>query len=208
MAAPPEVTLKALDGTYTMVPFFPRGSRITPLTPVRPQNKTLSDDPDPMLTLQGVGWLVRKAIGLATVTLEVKEYVDDEGKTHIDIGQTVTGGINASPEHRTLDWTVRAHKDGVFGNLEGKSRWATLTHVKADGTWDEAEWLCEDWEGSADEDHVQSFVENKESGWTAHQIWGFQTVNGERYYSRKVVVNKGGEIVKARYVYDFHGKKD
>lgn len=54
-----------------------------------------------MLTLQGVGWFTRKAIGLATVTLDIEQYEGlaegapetDAPVTHVDIKQTATGGI-------------------------------------------------------------------------------------------------------------------
>ena len=54
-----------------------------------------------MLTLQGVGWFTRKAIGLATVTLDIEQYqAPPEGSpdtdapvTHVDVKQTATGGI-------------------------------------------------------------------------------------------------------------------
>lgn len=64
---------------------------------------------------------MRKAIALATVYLAVKEYVDDDGQTHIDIEQTATGGIKGTSEKRTLNWKVPEgnHKDGIFGEVEG-----------------------------------------------------------------------------------------
>lgn len=55
--------------------------------------------------LQGIGWFKRRAISLATITLDIKQYRDDEGVEHIDIEQTATGGIKGTTENRTLDWT-------------------------------------------------------------------------------------------------------
>lgn len=57
-----------------------------------------------MLTLQGVGWLKRKAIGLATVTMDITQYQappeggadTDAPVTHVDIAQTATGGIKGA----------------------------------------------------------------------------------------------------------------
>ena len=40
-----------------------------PLTLTGFQNKTISDDVDALLALQGIGWLTRKAIALATVVV-------------------------------------------------------------------------------------------------------------------------------------------
>jgi hypothetical protein len=80
MAAPAEVTLKDLSGQWVMVSnslarphlWAYRLIRLTYL-----QNKTLSDDPDDVLALQGMGWMTRKAISIATVTLHTKQYTDD-----------------------------------------------------------------------------------------------------------------------------------
>jgi hypothetical protein len=69
------------------------------------QNHTLSDSVDKILTLQGISWVTRKIINNATITLDIKHYKDDEGAEHIDIIQTLTGGITSSPEYRTLTWT-------------------------------------------------------------------------------------------------------
>jgi hypothetical protein len=47
------------------------------------QSKKLGDDSDIALQIQGIGWLTRKAIGLATVTLHVKQYDDENGEANI-----------------------------------------------------------------------------------------------------------------------------
>ena len=38
------------------------------------QNKTLSNPSDPLLAIQGMGWLTRKAIGMATVTVRLTNH--------------------------------------------------------------------------------------------------------------------------------------
>jgi len=40
------------------------------------------------------------------------------------------------------------------------------------------------------------------------QIWGFEMVNGERRYTRRVAVAKDGKYELARFVYDFIGPKE
>ncbi|KAM3081111.1 hypothetical protein ACMFMF_003025 [Clarireedia jacksonii] len=188
MAAGPEVTLKDMSGDWVM-------------------NKTLSDDADPVLALQGIGWWTRKAISLATVTIHAKQYSDENGITHIDIEQTATGGIKGTTELRTLDWQQRSHEDHLFGKLIGQSRWLTLDDV-------EDEYLKDGWEendgensGPNGERHVQSYVVNEEKGWSANQIWGFAIVDEKRYYTRRIVVKKGDTAIKVRFVYNWQGKK-
>ncbi|KAH8653154.1 hypothetical protein BGZ60DRAFT_387045 [Tricladium varicosporioides] len=188
MAAPPEITIGDLTGEWVM-------------------NKTLSDDTDPVLALQGIGWWTRKAISLATVTLHVKQYTDDAGVSHIDIEQTATGGIKGTTELRTLDWEFREHDDHLFGSLKGKSRWIKVEDL--DDAFFKDGWLEGEEEngGPNGERHVQSFVENSEKGWTAGQSWGFAIIDGKRYYTRRVVVTKGSEVLKVRLVYNWQGKQ-
>ena len=149
------------------------------------QNKSLSDNPDPALALQGVGWLTRKTIGAATITLNVKQYqgaptapADADGPevTHVDIDQTLTGGLKGTTEKRCIDDAFLAR-----GWLEGDDEKA----------------------GPAGETHILSFVQSLDNGWTATQVWGFQEVSGERRYTRNIVIAKGSERVEIRLVYDY-----
>ena len=69
------------------------------------------------------------------------------------------------------------------------------------------EWLDGEAEkaGANGEYLVESFVEAK-AGWTGRQIWGFSTVNGERRYTRRVVITKGSEVRKIRMVYNWYAE--
>ncbi len=132
------------------------------------QNKTLSDPTDTILQLQGVGWLKRKAISLGTVTLDIKHYKDDDGVEHIDIDQTITGGIPGTREERTLWWKERENEDSLFGSVIGKSR-----RVKADEL--DVPFLKEGWtEDTYERDLVQAYAESNtpKSGlvWIANQV--------------------------------------
>jgi len=189
MAAPASKTIHDLNGTWTM-------------------NKTLSDPTDPILQLQGVSWLVRKAIGYMTITLITKEYTDDEGFTHIDIEQPGAAGFKGTTEERTLDGKVGEHEDHVFGAVRGQTKWTKIADLK-DEDADEA-FLKKGWteETLNDADGaVDSYVESVNNGWTARQIWGFEEieVDGEkkRFYTRHVVVKKEDKTIQARLIYDF-----
>ena len=147
---------------------------------------------------------MRKGISFATVTLTVKQYTDKDSHTHIDIHQVATGNISASDENRCLDWEWRDHKDKIFGDLKGRSRWVKLADVDDDKFLKEG---YDDMEG----EHIQSYVENEERGWTADQVWGFEVIHNEatkkdeRRYVRHVVVRKGEDWKQARLVYDYKG---
>lgn len=191
------------------------------------QNKTLSDPTEPALALQGVGWMTRKAIGLATVTLDVKQHLAPPSPpstatdpvTHIDIDQTVTGGIQGNAERRCLDWEARAHSDWLFGSVRGQTKFVSGADVQGwvaetygaflKGDAEGGEWIEDDAEkgGPAGETHVLNYVKNVDEGkgWTATQVWGFQKIGGERRYVRHVVVadKEGKKTVEMKMVYDF-----
>ncbi|KAM0332121.1 hypothetical protein ACHAQA_002393 [Verticillium albo-atrum] len=196
MAAPAEKTISNLTGKWVM-------------------NKALSDSPEPALALQGVSWMVRKGIGLSTVTLHVKQYdgapkapsTATESVTHIDISQTATGGIKGTTENRCLDLEWREHSDWLFGNCRGQSDWRAAAEVEDPHL--KKGWLEGDAEstGPGGKSHVFSHVENLDSGWTATQIWGFQEIDGARRYARNIVVAKGDEKVEFRLVYDWLGEE-
>jgi hypothetical protein len=179
MAAPPEKTLEDLSGVWIL-------------------NKKLSDDIEPTLILQGVGWFLRKAILLATITLTITEYVDDNSITHIDIDQVATGNIRTK-ELRTLDWVFRDHVDNVFGEVNARSRWVKLDDV------DDDDFLKTGWD-DMNGMHVQSWGESKTNGWTTNQVWGFEMLDGKRYHVRHIATRKGEDWKLARLVYDYRQK--
>ncbi|KAF2836312.1 hypothetical protein M501DRAFT_1019107 [Patellaria atrata CBS 101060] len=184
MAAPPEKTIRDLNGVWHM-------------------NTTLSDSTEQIFVIQGLSWLLRKAISLADVTLTISHYLDNTQTPHIDIQQTLTGGLKGSPENRVLDWQWRPHSDIIFGELRGKSRYLEPTSLCLEDP--EEKFLREGWEEGEKVEVMESYVENEVGGWVARQMWGFEKVGEERRYTRHVVVKKmdGSELEKARLVYDW-----
>lgn len=167
------------------------------------QNSTLSDSADAALALQGIGYLIRKGIGLASITIDVSQYEaapkapsTAEGKfVHIDIEQSASG-LSSTKELRCLDDLPREHTDWIFGTVQGRSRWVALEDV-------DDEYLKTGWEAAEGKAFILSHVVSQGYGWTATQVWGFQTVEGERRYCRNIVVKNGAQRVEFRFVYDF-----
>ncbi|TFK56958.1 LCCL domain-containing protein [Heliocybe sulcata] len=185
MAAPDSITTKDLTAVWVM-------------------NKTLSDDTDKILELQGVSWFKRKIISNSSLTLYVKHYKSDEdGQEHIDIKQVLSGGLSGSDEERTLDWQERRKEDSTFGAVIGKSKRMTVEEV-------EDEFLKNGWTDDTLGDgvvcsYVVSDTEKSKTTWTAEQIWGFEVINGERRYVRHVkFTGPKGEEIKAKLVYDYY----
>ena len=128
----------------------------------------------------------------------MKEYVDEKGVTHIDVDQTVSGGIKGTSERRVLDWVEREHHDHVFGQVKAHCRFIKLSEIP--DKFLRTGWSTE-MEGA---DFVEEEIKSLEKEWMAHQLWGFQEVDGKRYYVRNVVVTKGTERKQARLVYGYH----
>ncbi|KAK3310642.1 uncharacterized protein B0T15DRAFT_44448 [Chaetomium strumarium] len=190
----------------------PASKNIGDLTGKWVMNKAQSSNVEPGLALQGIGWVTRKAVTMATVTLHVKQFVAPPSPpadpaspavTHIEIEQTGTGGFKGTTEKRCLDYTFREHSDWLFGHVKGQTKFVAAEEVQDEFL--KSGWLEGDDEkgGPNGETHVLSYVESLDNGWTATQIWGFKIIEGVRKYCRNVVIAKGGERVELQLVYDY-----
>ncbi|KAI0304249.1 hypothetical protein B0F90DRAFT_1626063 [Multifurca ochricompacta] len=173
------------------------------VTAIYMMNKALSDDIDPILYMQGINWLNRTAISYATITLHVKHYKDENGIEHINSDQVLTGGITGTTENRVLDGTLRDHYDYVFGAIVGESTRRKLEDIEDDflkGTW-----LSDTQEHGAICSWLRSDTEKSGYSWTSEEVWGFEEIEGERHYARRIKFTEkpGGQVVRARIVYDY-----
>jgi hypothetical protein len=83
-----------------------------------------------------------------TLTLDIKHTTDEAGVEHIDIDQTLSGGISDSSENRTLSWTEHDEYDDVFGHVTGRSRRIPVEEITD-------EFLKKDWtQDTVDDDIV------------------------------------------------------
>lgn len=168
------------------------------------QNKKLTGDIDALLALQGVNWLLRKAVGLATVTLVVKQYTDDNGVVQIDIESFATGGIKGTSERHPMDGQTYPHNDYVFGSMKAVNKWIKLSDLKDDDEDDK--FLKTGW--SKDIIDAGEVVYNEveaEAGWTARGTWGFEMIDGERRHTRHGILKKGDKTIRRTQVFDYAG---
>ncbi|KAL5361495.1 hypothetical protein BJX96DRAFT_165939 [Aspergillus floccosus] len=178
----------------------------------------ISDDPDAILKLQGVGWLVRKAIRAASVKLTVtfqSGYCASPESMEFVMHTMLTGGITGSSETRIPDWDERLHEDSVFGDVIVRCRFVPGTLDAGGNKWPqldmqstfsresdrvEAEEFLKNFTSSVvpaeekeewKDSFLHDFVRNESAGWTAEQ----------RCLKRRIVVTRGGEYETAVFVY-------
>ncbi|KAK5555912.1 hypothetical protein LTR46_005758 [Exophiala xenobiotica] len=197
MAAPPEITCANLSGIFGL-------------------NWSLSDDVDTMLSLQGAAYVARQVLYVFKnpISHTYKTYQQDS-VTHLDITTLVSMHLDTQ-ENRTLDWQDNYHLDKVFGNCHHKSRLFKTGQFQMQGpgsTEDaaflRAEKLLDGTTGSGflDEENVQTCIRNVgDAGLLTEQVWGFETVNGERRHTMRVVTWAGAIPHRCRVVYDYRGQ--
>ncbi|KAJ5754155.1 uncharacterized protein N7511_008308 [Penicillium nucicola] len=99
MATPRNITIDTLNGNWIL-------------------NKALSSEIDPVLKLQNVSWIFRKALALTDICLRISTSYSTglEPTATIEFLQTPSMGKLASTiEKRTLDGETRHHSDYLFG---------------------------------------------------------------------------------------------
>ena len=174
MAVPPSMTILDITGTFTMVGTILFLSLYLQIIEKATQNKTLSDDTEGILALQGVPWWKRKAIGLATLTLAINHYKDDAGVEHIDIDQTLTGGIPGTKEIRILTWTERSTEDPIFGHIIGKSRRIKINSEELEGPFLKEGWTDDTITHGVVQSYVESDTPKSGTTWIANQVCSSQ----------------------------------
>lgn len=167
------------------------------------QSKTLSDDMGPSLELQGMPWIIRKAVSFATITGKLSQTKDADDVTCIQIAQTATGGIKGETEIHKLDGKDYPHSSGVFGTQVVKTGWVNL---KSEDSKDLEGWLREGWfegDDNASPGNIHVSVKHEKAGWTAQQVWGFAMIEGKRYFVKRFLVQKEAKDAKVRMVYEW-----
>ncbi|KAL3434297.1 hypothetical protein BDV09DRAFT_170143 [Aspergillus tetrazonus] len=218
MATPTDITFENYNGSWTM-----------DRTISDPTDPILAMQGLSWFMRTTLAWVT---ITLNTKQYQDAEHPDDKTIQHIDVDNIVTGGVQGTSEARVTDWKKREHSDTIFGRVEGQSRLIRGSakdgkvrpnvdvctkiqdekigrflrgEIGADGSETEGFLVDPAGEGFGEGEGLwlQSWVESVDSTWTAEQIWGFETINGERYHTRRVVCANNGEYVLARLVYTF-----
>ncbi|AEO63912.1 34ce6d64-c742-4309-abcd-1148363a702b [Thermothielavioides terrestris] len=194
MAAPSDVSMHNLTGSWTM-------------------SKSLSDSFDGALAMQGIPWIIRKLASLATLTMKAEHDVDESGARILVFTQGASiaiGGISEEREVRVLDWREEFHSSPIFGTTSHRSRMVNLSAATGHDGKPLDPFLTEPFldEGEpGGENNLYELVVHQTNGWVMEQLWGFGMLNEQRWLMRTMAIRKGGEVVKARAVYEWNGRE-
>lgn len=165
----------------------------------------------PYLAVQGVSWILRKAISIATITGKLSQTRDDDGITTISIQQTATGGIEGETENYKLDGAENMHRSSSFGAQHIRSNWLDIKAAKPMSLSGELldPYLLQGWldeEQAGQPGHITVHVVNESAGWKVDQVWGFCNIDGKRYRAAKCLLVRGEKTAAARMVYEWVGR--
>ncbi|KAF2013082.1 hypothetical protein BU24DRAFT_425642 [Aaosphaeria arxii CBS 175.79] len=179
MAAPPEKTVRDINGSWLL-------------------NKALSGSTEKLMALQGVSWLMRKAILLAEITICIDQHGSGPDTTII-LENKANFGIKATTETRKLDWVTAYHKDSIWGEVYGRSKFVSAAEVSQDAT---LMGLFQHFEMEV-QDIVYSEAGATSGTWNSQMVWAFETISETRYFVRNTRVSKAADEEFARIVYDY-----
>ncbi len=108
-------------------------------------------------------------IAYSTITLDIRHYKDDDGEEHIDIVQTLSGGIS-NTEDRTLSWKEREVQDGIFGAVVGKSRRCTTEELNELEEYLTKGWTNDTYQHGLVQAWSKSDTPKSGTTWTASQV--------------------------------------
>lgn len=116
-----------------------------------------------LLKLQGVPWLLRQAIILATISLHTT-HTEMNDSTTITIQNTANGVIKGTTEIRHLDWQPREHRDYIWGHVRGRCGYKLTREVDDERLRNE--WLEETLFGEC----IQNDIEAVDGSWQSSMV--------------------------------------
>ncbi|KAJ5747126.1 uncharacterized protein N7511_008822 [Penicillium nucicola] len=189
MSAPDSNTLPDITGTWIL-------------------NRKHSTDPEEVFALQGVPWIIRKALKHARLSLQLWQTTTDavsggetdstsssESVTRLRLKQVVSPGSFDSEGAYPVDGTPQELSLPIFGDLTMRLQFINTSDIIEDTL---REKLIK---SSINAEVIQEIAKNTTKGWDAEVIWGFEEIEGNKYLTRNISTTKGNDKVIARMVY-------
>ncbi|KAJ5312180.1 hypothetical protein N7508_003010 [Penicillium antarcticum] len=171
-------------------------------------NRKYSTDPEEVFALQGVPWIVRKALKHARLSLQLWQTTSNESSggetdsttssesvTRLRLKQVVSPGNFDSEGAYPLDGSLQELSLPIFGDLTMRLQYINTSEILEDTIREKLV------KSSVNKEVIQELAKNSLKGWDAEVIWGFEEIDGNQYLTRNISTTKGNDKVIARMVY-------
>lgn len=146
-----------------------------------------------------------------TLRESTEQFIDSDGTAHIEISQTITGGLKGDHEKRVIDGKTYPRDTHMLGTFHERCRWINLEDV-------EEPWLTEGWVYTSDElgsggpgpngeMHIEVRATNSKGEFNTVAIWGFTEIDGARYHCRRGICRRGAEVAKCIGIFRYCGER-
>jgi hypothetical protein len=135
------------------------------------------------------------------VMARIEASVDERGVMHINMLHTAYPGGIRSAELLTIDGQPFMAKDGVFGNVKRQAQFvcrADLSNVDR--------YLLTGWEDFDGELVLKTGMKQKGTE-EVYEVWGFQTINGTKYFRKNLVLHNDKRKLNMCIVYNYDGDR-
>ncbi|KAI4207807.1 MAG: hypothetical protein LQ348_000444 [Seirophora lacunosa] len=166
-------------------------------------NQNLSDSLEDTFALQGIPWIVRKVINVASLELSFQQDLPEteDAPIRFTVKQTVRpGGFDSSNEY-ILDGKTRYDTVPIFGEVSATNVYVGHDEVtKADSLQREIEQIS----GQSTVGIMEKTV-GIHTGWTSRTLWAFERVEGQRRLCKYATTTKDDQKATARMLFDYLG---
>lgn len=119
---------------------------------------------------------MRKAASAGKLTLDISQYRDTDGKTHLQEKQFFSVGIPAGLEHHVLDWEYKTIGGMLGGKVRSRLGWAKADQLGDEGAGFLRERLLLGPDGS--DECIREHTTHETGGWSAHQVSSLHPTSG------------------------------
>jgi hypothetical protein len=121
----------------------------------------------------------------------------DKSVTCIRVKQTVSPGGFGNEDDYILDSKPREATVPIFGTIAMYAHYTPVDEIQ------DVDYRGRLKDANTGVNVIQENASNSQAGWSAVGTWGFEMINGKRYFARTTITKKDEAEVSVRLVYDY-----
>lgn len=152
---------------------------------------------------QGIPWIVRKVINVASLELSFQQDLPEteDAPIRFTVKQTVRpGGFDSANEY-ILDGKTRYDTVPIFGEVSARNSYVSENDVTSEDS------LGREIERISGQQRIgiMEIASGVHTGWTSRTLWGFETIEKGRHLCKYAITTKDEQKATARMVFDYLG---